>query len=480
MINVLFVSFESLPFVKTGGLADVVYALPKAIDKHDFKVKVVLPLFKSVRENYFEGMKYLDHIQVNSGCISDEADIYTYTNEGIEYLFIGNTKYFDRDGVYGYADDAARFSFFNVAVVEMMIRLDYYPDICHEHDYHTAILPALCKARYQQISKIADIRHILTIHNLAYQGEYDKQVLFDYLCFDYKDYERGDLRFNDYCNFMKIGIVYADYVTTVSQTYAKEIQTPDCGCRLEVILRYRSRDLYGIVNGIDTDTFNPAKDEAIFKKYSARNYLSGKRANKASLQYRLGLEEKPDTLLIGMVSRLTFQKGADIFLDVIQDILQRDVQVAILGTGESRYEYSFKMLEEENKHRFVYYCGYDEQLAHQMYAGLDMLLMPSLFEPCGISQLISMRYGTLPLVRETGGLKDTVQPLNEYENTGWGFSFGPYAAADLLKVFNYAYTQYYDHPERWKMLIRNALKYDVSFNKSAGEYEMLYRKVLTK
>ena len=480
MTKVLFVSFESLPFVKTGGLADVVYALPKALDRNEFEVRVVMPMFKTVKEKYYEGMKYLDHIYVHSGFINEEANIYSYINEGIEYLFIENDTYFNRDGVYGYADDAARFSFYNIAVVEMMIKMDYYPDICHEHDYHAAVLPALCKIRYNAIEKIRSIRHILTIHNLAYQGEYDKQVLFDYVAFDYKYYENGDLRFNDYCNFMKIGIVYADFVTTVSRTYAKEIQTPELGCKLDVILRYRAKDLYGIVNGIDVDSFNPATDEVIEKKYAIRNYLSGKRQNKAALQKELGLEEKPDTLLLGMVSRLTFQKGADIFLQAIQNILRQDVQIAILGTGESKHEYSFKMLENENKGRFVYYCGYNEGLAHRMYAGLDMLAMPSLFEPCGISQLISMRYGTLPLVRETGGLKDTVEPLNEYENTGNGFSFGPYSVQDFERVFNYAYTQYYEHPDRWKMLIRNAMRTDVSFERSAREYENLYRKVLTR
>jgi len=480
MKKVLFVSFESLPFVKTGGLADVVYALPKVLDRKEFEVRVVMPMFKTIKEKYYEGMKYLDHIYVHSGYINEEANVYSYMNEGVEYLFIENDTFFNRDGVYGYQDDAARFSFFNVAVIEMMIKMDYYPDICHEHDYHTAILPALCKIRFNAIESIRNIKHILTIHNLAYQGEYDKQVLFDDLAFDYKYYENGDLRFNDSCNFMKIGIIYADFVTTVSKTYAQEIQTPEFGNRLDVILRYRHDDLYGIVNGIDTDSFNPANDPSIYKHYTLRNYISGKRENKRSLQYQLGLEDKPDTLLIGMVSRLTFQKGADIFLGAIQELLHRDVQIAILGTGESKHEYSFKMLEAENKTRFVYYCGYNEPLAHQMYAGLDMLIMPSLFEPCGISQLIAMRYGTLPFVRETGGLKDTVVPLNEYTGEGTGFSFGPYSVEDFLKVFNYAYTQYYEYPERWKTLIKNAMRTDVSFNKSAREYEELYRKVLEK
>lgn len=478
MNKVLFVSFESLPFIKTGGLADVVYALPKALDKEQFEVRVVMPMFKTIKEKYYEGMKYLDHIYVHSGYINEEANVYSYINEGIKYLFIENDTFFFRDGVYGYKDDAARFSFFNVAVLEMMIKLDYYPDICHEHDYHTAVLPALCKIRYNAIESIRNIKHIFTIHNLAYQGEYDKQVLFDYLAFDYKYYDNGDLRFNDYCNFMKIGIHFADLVTTVSKTYSKEIQTPEFGNNLDVILRYRNNDLYGIVNGIDTDSFDPKEDKSIYHNYNIKNYLAGKRENKLSLQYQLGLKQDPDVLLIGMVSRLTFQKGADLVLGAMPEILKGNVQVAILGTGESKYEYAFKMLEEGNKGRCVYYCGYNEGLAHQMYAGLDMLMMPSLFEPCGISQLISMRYGTLPFVRETGGLKDTVEPLNEYTMQGTGFSFGPYAVEDFNNVFNYAYTQYYDYPERWNMMIKNAMKQDVSFAKSAREYEDLYRKVL--
>ena len=480
MTKVLFVSFESLPFIKTGGLADVVYALPKAINKDEFEVRVVMPLFKSIKEKYYEGMKYLDHIYIHSGYINEEANVYSYFNEGIEYLFIENDTFFNRDGVYGYGDDAARFVFFNVAVLEMMIKLDYYPDVCHEHDYHTAILPALCKIRYNAIESIRNIKHILTIHNLAYQGDYDKQVLFDCLAFDYKYYENGDLRFNDHCNFMKIGIVYADYITTVSRTYAKEIQTPEYSHNLDAILKYRKDDLFGIVNGIDIDSFNPATDSSIYYNYNNRNYITGKKKNKKSLQYQLGLEEKEDTMLVGMVSRLTFQKGADLVLGAMENLLKHDIQIAILGTGESKYEYSFKSLEENYKGRFVYYCGYNEELAHNMYAGLDMLMMPSLFEPCGISQLISMRYGTLPFVRETGGLKDTVEPLNEYTMSGTGFSFAPYTVEDFLKVFEYAYVQYYDYPERWKMMIKNAMKYDVSFDKSAREYEDLYRRVLNK
>ena len=394
-----------------------------------------------------------------------------------------------------------------------MIKLDYYPDICHEHDYHTAILPALCKIRFNAIESIRRIKHIYTIHNLAYQGIYNKNVLFDLLGFDYHYFANGSLRYNDDANFMKIGIVFADLlivsdeiyekliydgekhisiaslsddayertivINGVSKTYAMEIQTPEFGENLDPMLQYRKEDLYGIVNGIDTDLFNPATDE-IYQNYSAKAYKRAKQANKRSLQYELGLEDKPNTLLIGMISRLTWQKGVDLLVNSLERILKMDVQIAILGSGESKYEYQLKMMEQRYKGKAVFYCGYNEALAHRMYAGLDLLLMPSLFEPCGISQLIAMRYGTLPLVRETGGLKDTVEPLNEYEKTGRGFSFGPFDHYAFNHVLDYAYDQYYNHKDNWNMLIQNAMNYDVSFKKSALEYEELYDKVLNK
>jgi len=480
MKDLLFASFESLPFVKTGGLADVVYALPKAINKKKFKVRVVLPLLKKIKDNYFDRMKYIEHIEVHSGFINEEANIYGLINEGIDYLFIENDTFFNRDGVYGYQDDVSRFAFYNCAILEMLIKLDYYPDVIHEHDYHTAVLPALCRIRYNQLEKIRNIKHVFTIHNLVYQGEYNKQVLFDLFAFDYKYYEDGSLRYRDYANLMKIGITFADIITTVSKTYSYEIQTPAYGYGLETILQIREKDLYGIVNGIDCDSFNPVTDKAIACNYSVLNHELGKLENKRSLQYRLGLDDKPDTLLVGMVSRLTFQKGAELVLNGIQEMLDHDIQVAILGTGEDKYENAFKQLEYENKGKFVYYCGYNEELSHAMYAGLDILLMPSLFEPCGISQLIAMRYGTLPLVRETGGLKDTVEPLNEYTGEGRGFSFTNYSTEDLLNVFDYAYHTYYENKKVWNKLIDNAMNYDVSFTSSAKEYEVLYQKAMEK
>ena len=477
MKKILFASFESLPFIKTGGLADVVYALPKALDKNKYEVRVVLPLFKAIKEKYYDSLKYLDHIYVHSGYLNEEANIYSCVNEGIEYLMIENDNFFYRDAVYGYNDDVLRFCFYNVAILEMMIKLDYYPDVIHSHDYHTAVLPALCKLRYCAIESIRNIKHIFTIHNLVYQGIYDKQILFDYLAFDYKYYEDGTLRFNDSCNFMKIGIITADLVTTVSKTYAKEIQTPQYGENLDMILKYRQNDLYGIVNGIDENLFNPKTDK-IYCNYNLRNYLKGKAENKAAIQRELGLIEDPDALLIGMVSRLTFQKGAELLANCYSELLRKRVQIIVLGTGESKYEYAFRIMENENRGKAVFYCGYNEALAHSIYAGCDMLLMPSLFEPCGISQLIAMRYGTLPLVRETGGLKDTVEPYNWYTKQGRGFSFGPYNAYDLMRVFDIAYDVYTQKPSDWHVLMRNAMSYDVSFKVSAKEYESLYDRLV--
>lgn len=475
--KVLFAAYESLPFVKTGGLADVIYALPKNINKDKYEVKVVLPLFKIIYDKYCDQLNYVDHILVSSGCIKKEADIYSYINEGIEYYFIKEDDLFNRDGIYGYEDDVLRYSFFNLAIVEMLIKLKYYPHIIHSHDYHTALIPAICKYRYSDNPKIKKIKHVYTIHNLGYQGEYSKGVLFDYLDFDYKYYEDGTLRFNDSCNFMKIGIVTADAITTVSKTYAEEIKTSDYGCGLDTILKYREKCLFGINNGIDENLFNPATDH-IYKKYNVNNYLKGKAANKEALQKILGLKVDKDALLVGIVSRLTYHKGMDLIISKYPEMMKKHVQFVVLGAGESKYEYTFRMMCDKYKGRVAYICGKHEDLARDIYAGSDMLLMPSLYEPCGLSQLIAMRYGTLPLVRETGGLKDSVEPYNCYTKSGNGFSFTYYNANDMMHVFNYAYDQFNNNKADWKMLIRNAMKKDVSFKTSAKEYEALYDRVL--
>lgn len=478
MKNILFAAFESLPFVKVGGLADVVYALPKAINNKKYKVKVVLPLFKTIKTKYKSKLKYLDSFKIKSGVLKEDIKVYSYVNEKIEYLFIGCDKYYDRDNVYSYKDDIKRYAVFNLAVVQMLFELNYYPDIIHVHDYHTSMIPAICKLKYKDDKKISKIKHILTIHNLVFQGGYDKKVLFDYYEFDPKDYKNGNLRFKDYCNFMKNGICLSDAVTTVSKTYVKEIQTKKYGCGLENILKKNKDKLYGIVNGIDITLFNPKKDKDIYYNYDIKNYKIGKKENKLFLQKKLGLKQDENVFLVGMVSRLTSQKGADLMLASMDKILKTNVQIVILGTGEKQIEKDFTKLSKANKNRFAYYCGYNESLAHQIYSSIDMLFMPSSFEPCGISQLISMRYGTLPLVRKTGGLNDTV--INVNRKNGNGFVFEKYSANEFYKTYKLAYDIYYNDHKNWDKLILNAMHKDVSFDKSAREYETIYQKVLKK
>ena len=472
MKKILYASFEAYPFIKTGGLADMMYGLPLAICK-DFEVKVCLPLHKKIKDVYFNKLTFVDSFFVDSS-LKEKVNIYSYIYKRIEYLFIENDEYFGRFDIYGFDDDNLRFSFFCLALIKMLKKLNYYPDIIHSNDYHTALIPALTKYKY----KMKKIKHIYTIHNLAYQGNYDKRLLFDYLGFDNKYYFDGTLRFNDECNFMKIGITCADIVTTVSNTYAKEILSRDLGCGLDMVLKYRSDDLYGVVNGVDKKMFNPSSDEYIKYKYNIHNFVKYKALNKKELLNKLHLKDD-GSLFIGVVSRLTYQKGFDLLIDTYKEILRNKVKIVVLGSGETRYEYAFKIMEKEYSDKVRFLCTYDEKMAHEIYAGCDMFLMPSLFEPCGLGQLIAMRYGTLPLVRETGGLLETVEPYNEFAKTGRGFSFGPYNSRDLLIVFNYAYKQYMYNQKDFKMLIRNAMRYDSSFKRVGEEYVKLYSKVLS-
>ena len=366
--------------------------------------------------------------------------------------------------------------FFSIAVIEFMVELKKYPEIIHCNDYHTALIPALCKYRYDNIKAIDKIKFIYTIHNLIYQGSYSKRY-YKYLEIDDKYWTDGTLRFNDELNFMKIGICTADKITTVSSVYASEILNGYSGQGLDQVLRYRKDDIVGITNGIDYDLFDPSRDEYLYKKYSVSNYLKGKAFNKKALLETIGLNDNGD-MLVGVISRLTNQKGFDLLLNVYHQILRKKAKLVIIGSGESKYEYAFRIMEKEYPSRVRYFCVYNEELAHKVYAACDLMLMPSLFEPCGLSQLIAMRYGTLPLVRETGGLLETVEPYNEYEKTGRGFSFTPFNSLDMMIVFNYAYRQYFDNQKEYKMLIRNAMKYDSSFKTVSLKYEKLYDEVL--
>lgn len=470
MKGLLFAASEGLPFIKSGGLADVIGSLPQCLNDDEFKVAVVMPLYKRIMDKF--ELEEVGSFHVQSGLIDKDASLYHTSLNDIDYYFIRQDDYFDRDGMYGFADDGERFAFYNKAVLEMLPLLPFEVNIIHSHDWHTGMIPILCKQEYRD-KNYHKIKHVYTIHNLLFQGNYPKEMM-RYFNLDYKFYQYGDVKFDEGISFMKAAITYADKVTTVSESYSKEILTEEFGERMQGVLNSRKADLVGIVNGIDTDIWNPKTDKYIPYNYSV-TALANKKKNKKSLQKRLGLRVADDVMLVGMVSRLTWQKGAALLIEKMQQIMGQDIQLVILGTGDSYIENQLKKIEYDYPHRAVFYCGYSEELAHEVYAGVDLFLMPSLFEPCGISQLIAMRYGTLPLVRETGGLKDTVIPYNEYDKTGTGFSFQYFSGDELIYILKYAIHVYYFKQRDWKRLMRNAMKKDVSWQYSAEKYRELYR-----
>jgi len=475
--SILFAASEGLPYIKTGGLADVIGSLPKSLAKKGHDVRVVLPLYKKIIEKYYDQLERLGTIQIHSGWIDQPATYYTATVDGVVYYFIEHQGYFERDGLYGYDDDGERFAFFTRAVLDMIYFIDWWPNIIHSHDWQTGMIPLVCHACYADDMRYQSIKHVFTIHNLAFQGNFGVQMMESCLGLDYSYFDNGSIRFDTGISFMKAGIVYADKITTVSPTYSSEILTSTYGERMDSILRYRRNDLWGIVNGIDTDSWNPKTDKLLVKNYDAHNWVSGKKENKLKLQEELGLEQNPNVMLMGLVSRLTNQKGVYMLTDRMHEIMGMDVQLVVLGTGETNAENAFKWMENEYKGKAVYFCGYNEELSHRIYAGVDLFLMPSLYEPCGISQLISMRYGTLPLVRETGGLKDTVQPFNQYTGEGNGFSFWAANPDDMVYTIHYALDQYTNNKAGWKGLVKSAMATDVSWDKSAAVYEELYYQI---
>src|SRR5690554_1417708 len=452
MKKVYFVASEGLPFIKSGGLADVVGSLPQQLVQQDLKVKVFLPLYRKIAEKWFDSMKKVCHFEVNVGIINTTATIFSITNEGVDYLFVQHQGYFERDGLYGYPDDGERFAFFSHAVLKTFEQCDDFPDVLHSHDWHTGVIPVLSRIFYKRQKKFQAIKHVYTIHNLAYQGIFPSEVVYSCLGLDQSVLMDGSLRFHDGISYMKAGILYAHKVTTVSPTYAKEILTPTFGEKMEDVLKFRQYDLIGILNGIDTTLWNPKTDSSLSVNYDEKT-LKDKVKNKVALQKELGLRPSKDVFVVGMVTRLTWQKGVHLILDKMADIMGLDLQLIVLGSGETSMESSLRYFEDKYHRRMAYYNGYNEDLAHRIYAGVDCFLMPSLFEPCGIAQLISMRYGTLPLVRETGGLKDTVVPYNQYENIGTGFSFNNFNSEDFYHVLRLATFLYYLHPQEYKNMM---------------------------
>lgn len=474
MARILMVAAEGLPFIKSGGLADVIGSLPQALVDKGHEVRVVLPLYRPIAEKFHKDFQLEAQYSVSIAYHEVPVNVWSYMEKTVKFYFVEHKGYFERDNLYGYIDDGERFAYFQKAVIELLNQVNYFPEIMHCHDWHTGMIPAMCKEGHSFDERYRNIRHVYTIHNLAYQGNFGVEMLDSCLGLDYRIFDNGNVRYDGGISFMKSGILYADKVTTVSPTYSQEILTPQYGEHLEMVLNVRKFDLWGITNGIDIEYWNPKTDPQVPYHFNKVNVKKGKAADKEALQKELGLTVDPDVMLIGVVSRLTWQKGFYLMMEKLGEICNMPIQLAVLGSGEASIEEKMAQLEAGNKGKIAFYKGYNDSLAHRIYAACDLFLMPSLFEPCGISQLISMRYGTLPLVRETGGLKDTVTPYNEFEKTGNGFSFRNYNSQEMVDVLWNAIHVFYDKPEDWKELVRNAMDTDVSWEHSADTYCQLY------
>ena len=475
--SVAFIGSECYPFVKTGGLGDVMSALPKALAKLNLDVKVILPRYKCIPQKYQEKMEYRGSFYMDLCADGKQyyVGIMEYQEDGVVYDFIDNDEFFSWGDPYtNLIDDIPKFCYFGKAALAALNYLDWTPDIVHCHDWQAALVPLYLRTCFSD-TNVGRAIAVLTIHNLRFQGVYDRKTI---------QYWSGlpDYVFNKDCmiqnwldaNMLKGGITYSNKVTTVSNTYAWEIQTEEYGEGLEEHLRYHNNKVLGIVNGIDTDIWNPATDKLLASKYDAESAIKNKKANKKALQESLGLDVDDNKMVIGLISRLTNQKGLDLVNDVIPGIMDGNTQVVVLGTGDARYEDTFRYYEDKYKGSFCAYIAYNENVAHNIYAGCDALLVPSRFEPCGLTQLISMRYGAVPIVRETGGLKDTVQPYNAFENTGNGFTFDRYESGLLYDAINRAKTLYFENRVYWDDMVVRDMNKDVSWEQSAKQYKDMY------
>ncbi|HHW70311.1 MAG TPA: glycogen synthase GlgA [Clostridiales bacterium] len=464
---------EGAPFIKTGGLGEVIGSLPKALREENIDVRVVLPKYMAIPAEYRDDIQYLKYIYVDVGWRHQYCGIEKYILDGLPVYFIDNEYYFGRDMIYGYDDDEPeRYAFYCRAVLEILPHIDFMPDIIHCHDWQTGMIPVFLKANYMQDEFYRGIGTIFTIHNLKYQGIFSKDIMKELLGLDEEYYTSDKLEFYGGVSFMKGGLTYSDIISTVSPTYAQEIQTPFLGQKLDGLLRARRSELFGILNGIDYDVYNPAEDPLIYANYDSRD-LRGKLEGKLKLQKRLGLPVREDVPIIAIITRLVSQKGLDLIESVLEEILAMDIQMIVMGDGEPHYEWLFRDGSHRYPHKLSANIYYENELAHKIYAGADMFLMPSLFEPCGLAQLFSLRYGTIPIVRETGGLKDTVQSYNEFTGEGNGFSFTDYNAHDMLYTIRRA-IEYYYKEDIWDMLIRRGMTGDYSWKRSASKYIELY------
>ena len=477
-MKILFTTSECVPFIKTGGLADVVGALSPVLAKQGHDVRVVLPLYSAINEKYTQEMTHECDFEVELCWRRQYCGVEKLVRDGVTFYFIDNKYYFGRPYIYGMGgDEYERFGFFDRAVLNMLPIIDFQPDVIHANDWQCGMIPALLKIQYAHLPFYANIKTMYTIHNLQYQGIFGIREVQDVLGLGDSLFTNDKLECFGCANYMKAGLVYTDVITTVSPSYAEEIQTAYYGERLDGLVRARKDSVFGVLNGIDMVDYDPAQDKYIAANYSAED-MAGKAACKKALQEKLGLTVDPDIPMIGMVGRLANQKGLDLVDYVISDLLNKNVQLVVLGSGESRYVNLFSWAEGEFKGKMAARFNFDNPLAHQIYAGCDMFLMPSQFEPCGLSQMIAMRYGTIPIVRETGGLRDTVLSYNEYTDEGNGFSFFNYNAHDMLHVIERAMDYYTQKKDVWAKLQERGMAGDYSWTHSAQDYVNLYEKLV--
>ncbi len=475
MKNVLFASSEVVPFIKTGGLADVAGSLPKYFDKRYYDVRVVLPKYSCIAQKFKDMMTYKTHFYMDFAGESRYVGVLEAVYDGITFYFIDNEHYFTGDKPYGdWHWDIEKFMFFDRSVLSALPVIGFRPDIIHCHDWQTGLIPVYLHDSFQGGEFYQGIKTVMTIHNLKFQGNdaVDTFMRLSGLSSYYMTYDKL-LKDRD-GNMLKGGLVYADAITTVSDSYAEEIKTEFYGEGLDGLMRARSNDLRGIVNGIDYDVYDPSKDEQIACRYDINNVLEHKLVNKRAMQEEFNLARDDNKFMIGLVSRLTDQKGLDLVAYMMDRLCSQDIQLVILGTGDKKYEDMFRHFAWKYPDKVAANIYYSDALSHRIYASCDAFLMPSLFEPCGLSQLMSLRYGTLPIVRETGGLKDTVQPYNQFTGKGTGFSFTNYNAHDMYNAIMFAHYIYVEKRSEWNNIIHQAMQSDFSWQASARKYQDMY------
>lgn len=468
-MKILFVSSEMVPLAKSGGLGDVIGALPKAVREEGQDARVVMPLYKQIKDRYGDQLKFMRWSMNKLGWRTMYSGLFSMEIDGVPVYFIDNEYYFGHDSLYlDYAFDIERFSFFQRAVLEALgDPMQFEPDILHLNDWQSGMIPVLLEAHYKAHGYHTNVQCIYTIHNLKFQGIHGKERIQDLMELQDRYMSDDGVMKDGVPNFMKAGILYSNRVTTVSPTYAEEIKQDYYGEGLNDLLSAQSWKVVGVLNGIDVDSYNPETDQTLAKNYSVRTFQTGKKANKLALQEEIGLEQREDVPLLAMITRLTSQKGLDLLLHIADELISQDIQLVILGTGDEFYENAFHDLEWYHPDKVRSMIMFDEELARRIYASADLFLMPSMFEPCGLGQMIAMRYGSLPVVRETGGLKDTVVPYNKFDGSGTGFSFSNINAHEFLFAIKDALEVYHDYPDSWNQLIRQAMSSDFSWERSA-------------